>query len=52
MFQALENKDLLSKYNKSVAAHNTLVGHKEIELKAKALLSKENSTAKDYQDML
>ncbi len=52
MFQALEYKDLLSMYNKSVAAHKTLVGRKEIELKAKALLSKEKPTVKDYQDML
>ncbi len=30
MFQSLEYKDLLSKYNKAVGAHKILVGHKEI----------------------
>jgi len=35
MFQALEYKDLLSKYNKDVVAHKALVGNKEVEVKAK-----------------
>jgi hypothetical protein len=47
MFQALEYKDLLSKYNKDVVAHKALVGNKEVEVKAK-----KKPTVKDYQDLL
>jgi len=43
MFQALEYKDLLSKYNKDVVAHKALVGNKEVEVKAK-----KKPTVKDY----
>ncbi len=45
----MEYKDLLSKYQKDVAARKVLVSKNQTESKAKELLTKEKPTVKDYQ---